>query len=150
MTRAIRSILVATDFSPSARAALRVAAELASALGAKLILFHAYEATVVCGDGSLYRLEPQDIAATVRTVEEKLAEARRSLHAETDVAADGRIVEGRAAEAILRAVREGGCDLVVMGTHGRGGLRRLVLGSVAEQVLRQCEVPVLVVREESA
>ena len=54
---------------------------------------------------------------------------------------------GEAAPSIVRFAREAGCELIVMGTHGRSGLERLILGSVAEHVLRQAPCPVLTVRE---
>lgn len=57
-----------------------------------------------------------------------------------------RVLEGSPAREIVRYADEQECDLVVMGTHGRGGINRLLLGSVAEQVVRTCSVPVLTVR----
>jgi nucleotide-binding universal stress UspA family protein len=57
-----------------------------------------------------------------------------------------KMVEGHPAETICRVAKEEGCDLIVMGTHGRSGLGRLLLGSVAEQVLREAACPVLTVK----
>jgi nucleotide-binding universal stress UspA family protein len=58
------------------------------------------------------------------------------------------VTQGDAASAIVNAARQNGCDLIVMATHGHSGLRRLVLGSVADQVLRDAHVPLLLVRPE--
>lgn len=82
-------------------------------------------------------------------LERKLAEQLRTLV--TEVADDdgrvaGRVVAGSARSTILRELREHRYDLVVMGTHGRTGLSRLFLGSVAEHVVRAAPCPVLIVR----
>jgi nucleotide-binding universal stress UspA family protein len=58
------------------------------------------------------------------------------------------LVEGNPAAEILSAAREGNCDLIVMGTHGRTGLNRLLMGSVAEEVVRKAPCPVLTVRAD--
>jgi len=67
-----------------------------------------------------------------------------------DIRAERRFARGDPAEQILRVANEIHADLIVMGTHGRTGLERLLMGSVAEQVLRQAPCPVLTVRNPSA
>jgi nucleotide-binding universal stress UspA family protein len=139
----IRTIVHATDFSDSARAALQVACSLARERGARLVILHV-----------------QPPPATTRAVAQAILdegsyrdELRQGLHgllAEGDAArAEYRVVTGEAAPEILRVAREGPCDVLVLGTHGRTGLRRLLLGSVAEQVVRHAPCPVVTVRPTS-
>ncbi|TKX83377.1 universal stress protein, partial [Halorubrum sp. SS5] len=70
----------------------------------------------------------------------------RELAADRDVDVETAVVEGSPSREIITHAEEAGCDLVVMGTHGRGGIDRLLLGSVAEKVVRGSSVPVLTVR----
>ncbi|MFW6000366.1 MAG: universal stress protein [Halorubrum sp.] len=73
-------------------------------------------------------------------------ETVRELAADRDVDVETAVVEGSPSRKIITHAEEAGCDLVVMGTHGRGGIDRLLLGSVAEKVVRGSSVPVLTVR----
>ncbi len=77
-------------------------------------------------------------------------ELHRVVAPQPGVQVEHRLEEGDAASEILRVAREGKCDLVVLGTHGRTGLRRLLMGSVAEQVVRQAPCPVVTVKAPSA
>src|SRR5574342_178600 len=86
---------------------------------------------------------PIDFSETSRVAMEEAAERRGAKVARSLV------VSGAAATEVVRVVREGGYDLVVMGTHGRRGIRHLVLGSVAERVVREAPCAVLVVRPRS-
>src|SRR5262249_33247405 len=70
----------------------------------------------------------------------------RKIQAPAEVRVEHRLAEGDAAAEILRVARETNCDLVVMGTHGRKGLGRLLMGSVAEQVVRKAPCPVLTLK----
>lgn len=138
-------ILVPTDLSEPAAHALRYASSLGERLGARLLVVHADSF-----------IPPTDFTATTAGVFElsrdaMIVTATDALrkHAEQNVRAgvpfDLRVVVGEPLEAILKLVRESGADLVVMGTHGRTGVRRLVLGSVAEAVMRAAPVPVIAV-----
>lgn len=144
--RPIRSILVPTDFSTGAAAAAEAAYELARGLGARVTLLHVYQLPAyVFPDGSAYLTPPETAAAIARTVDEQL----RALLAEAEragVAASVQSAPGFAADEILRIARDGDYDLIVMGTHGRTGVKRLVFGSIAEQVTRHADRPVLTVR----
>jgi len=141
----IRKILVPIDFSPSSDAALERAATMADAFSASLVVLHVYEAPVFVYP-ALPFLPIDDISLSI----EKNARAgvdavvRRFL-------ASGRVVEGlvrqgSAWRVIDEVTREIGADLVVVGTHGRRGLERALVGSVAERVVRTSRVPVLTVR----
>jgi nucleotide-binding universal stress UspA family protein len=143
----IRSILVPTDFSTGAEAAAEVAYVLARAVGARVTLLHVYQLPAyVFPDGSAYLTPPDTAAAIAGAVDEQL----RALEEKAEragVPAAVQSAQGLAADEILRVAREGGYDLIVMGTHGRTGVKRLVFGSIAEQVTRHADRPVLTVRE---
>jgi nucleotide-binding universal stress UspA family protein len=135
-----KTILFATDFSPASSAAFNVAAALARDYRARLIALHVVEpvhmgfaefATYVGPD------EDKDEAM-------KLLTAIRAPSAA--VAIEHRLLDGDPATVICETAAETGADLVIMGTMGRSGFTRLVMGSVAEEVLRRAPCPVLTVR----
>ena len=142
----IRRILVPTDFSPQAELAARFAVDLAERLGASVTLFNAYQVPIAVPfpDGSAYIPSPEAIAelATATTHALKL-ERDRLQRAGVEIAVAS--AEGSPREIITRIAREGGYDLVVMGTHGRTGLAHLVMGSVAEATVRNASCPVVTV-----
>jgi nucleotide-binding universal stress UspA family protein len=136
------NILVPTDFSPCAEHALDYACALAAKLGAKLHLVHAIgglfpELPIALTDQMLGSVRDSSTAALAR-----LVEARRA-----DVSfGEVRVIEGDPRDVILQAAADVHADLIVIGTHGRRGLSRLLLGSVAEDILRRAPCPVLTVR----
>jgi nucleotide-binding universal stress UspA family protein len=145
--RPIKKILVATDFSPCARAALDAAVELAAPLQASILLLHVYAVpTEVLPDGSILSLDGLAVERIERALDDELCDERRRAQ-RRGVAIAVEHADGQPAEVILRRAAEEHIDLIVAGTHGRRGLKRLVLGSVAERVLRTASCPVLVVRE---
>jgi universal stress protein A len=132
------------DFSETSRVALEEAAELSRRYHAELSLLHVFEPP---GATAELMVSPPDlIDQTTKDLERKLelwkAEAER--HGASPVRA--LVVTGAPATEIVRFALTAGSDLVVMGTHGRRGLRHLVLGSVAERVVREASCGVLVVR----
>jgi nucleotide-binding universal stress UspA family protein len=120
----IRQVLVATDFSDTAEAGLAVAVEYARALHAGLHIFHVFAA----GEVEVTRL---------------LAEAASRVGSDVQVTVSG--AGGDPAEEILRYAGRHSIDLIVVGTHGRTGVSRVLLGSVADRVTRGSSCPVLVV-----
>jgi nucleotide-binding universal stress UspA family protein len=139
-----RAILHPTDFSEYAQQAFRVACSLAKDRDAKLILLHVVPKPLTTLGGT-QGLPPQ-------SVEYDLSERRTHLaafKAPEGVTVERRLHVGDEVEGILRAAQETGCELIVMGTHGRTGLNRLLMGSVAEQVVRRAPCPVLTLRAES-
>jgi nucleotide-binding universal stress UspA family protein len=141
----IHRILVPVDGGLEA-AATSAAVDLARQYGAEVVVFHAYEPPAyiyptIAVDALPVTLETsEDVAlAAVETLVDGLRQ--RS----PDVRVRGVTRRGFAREQILDAIRDLDCDLVVMATHGRRGLSRAVLGSVAEQVVRRSPVPVLTV-----
>jgi nucleotide-binding universal stress UspA family protein len=119
------------------------AADLASRSEAELVLIHVFEPPEAPTD---MPPPPESLKATRTDLERKLegwkSEAVRL--SGRPVAAE--VVEGSAADEISRAAQERGVDLLVVGTHGRRGLRHLLIGSVAERLVRVAHCPVLVVR----
>jgi nucleotide-binding universal stress UspA family protein len=134
----IRTILHPTDLSANSQPAFHMACSLARDYGAELVVLYVYPPPVN-GAEAVDRARDNEFAEDLR---EKLHELVPS---ERGVVIDYRVAEGSApAEAILDLAKN--CDLVVMGSHGRTGLRRMLMGSVAETVLRGAECPVITVR----
>ena len=145
-------ILVALDGSRLSEAALPQAEGLAQALKAELRLVRA----VVPATAALAAGQPMDGPVPVDLIEEaaesETVDAHSYLAAQEQRLRDGglsvtaEVVEADPAEAIVGRAREHNSDLIVMATHGRSGLSRLVLGSVAGEVVRNSHLPVLLVR----
>jgi nucleotide-binding universal stress UspA family protein len=137
---AIRSILHPTDFSLYSENAFQLALSLARDYGARLAVVHvAPPPLAVYGDG-LYAPLPVHFDEGLR---EKLNEVAAKAG---EVPLEKKLYEGDPATEILHAAREFKSDLIVLGTHGRTGLGRLLMGSVAEQVVRKAPCPVLTVK----
>ncbi|MBI4391071.1 MAG: universal stress protein [candidate division NC10 bacterium] len=144
----VKRILVATDLSPASEPALRSAAALAIRMDAALLLLHVLPERELEELGRSHQprhpvdLIYSDLEVSVREQYRRAVpdEVRRFLHTEVLV------VPGVPAEEIGRTATLKGADLIVTGTHGRTGLRRVLMGSVAEQVLRTASCPVLTVR----
>ena len=149
MTRLFRKILVPHDFSPHATQALRAAIDLAADAKGRLVVLHAVPPTqVVVG---MPPVAPAEWLPPPAPTVELVQEQRRRLEAlvrrtvgRRRVRADCRVVVADPFQAILDAAR--GATAIVMGTLGRTGLPHLVLGSVAEKVVRHAAVPVLTIR----
>ena len=124
MATAVREVLVATDFSEASQAAIRVAHRYAGAFGARLHIFH----VIVPGETGI-----TEIFAALAT---ELGAAVPLVVASHS---------GDAAEEIVRYATLRGVDLIVLGSHGRTGFSRTLLGSVAERVTRTAPCPVLTV-----
>ncbi len=144
----IRRIVHATDFSPASRGAFVKAVELAKANGAELYLAHVMGPVVpMAGDGYIPAKVYADIEASTRAAAEKQLAALAGRARKGGVTRVRRLVlDGLAHEQINRAARARRADLVVIGTHGRTGLSKLVLGSVAGRVISSARCPVLTVR----
>jgi nucleotide-binding universal stress UspA family protein len=134
-------ILFPTDFSPASDESLRWATSLARDTGATLLIVHVEEPPMAYGGGELY----------VPPVEDTRDELLRTLHQviplDPRVAFEQKLLVGDPASAIVAAAEKENVDLIVMGTHGRTGLTRLLMGSVAEAVVRKAKCPVLTVKQ---
>lgn len=141
-----KKILIPLDRSFGTEAALSVAADVARANGSAIRLLHvAPRPTAVMADGRVIAYADQESDRLRYEAEVYLREAARRL---ADFAVEYAVRFGNPAEEILEEARESGADLITMATHGRTGVARLLLGSVAEAVLRQSEVPVVLVRQK--
>ncbi len=145
-----KRILVATDGSTLARKAVKGAIELAAALGASLVAVHVvpryptsyFEGAVAMRPEEIGRIEKQ-WSVHGQTIAAKVAADARARGVETRTVV---IQSDRIAQALLAAAKKHGCDLIVMASHGRKGLQRILLGSETQQVLTHGSLPVLVLR----
>lgn len=139
-------ILVAYDFGHASDKALEWAIEMQRGLGGTLPIhvMHVLNPVPLIGAEAVLPALSEDDISEVRE-ELKRAVREHGATASTDV-----VVAQFTGEAILEAARRLAADLIVMGTHGRGGLRRVALGSVAEHVVRHANCPVVTVRGEPA
>ena len=149
MTLEIRSILAPTDFSQHAAGGLRYACGLADRFGSTLHLLHVLP-EVVAPIGPEPMLVPTIPAEYYREAEETARQAMETaLQAEwgRPASVHHQVHWGDPVIAIVNYAREHGIDLVVISTHGRTGLRHVLLGSVAERIVREAPCPVLTVRD---
>lgn len=146
-------VAVAVDFSPEADRAVRLGFELARASGGELILLHAIERP---DDLPIVSLRPElsraietrrsRAASAAERDRTRLAELCDQLSAQGGATVLHSVLDGRPDLVVPRAARELGADLLLVGTHGRTGLRWFFLGSVAERMIRSSEIDVLVAR----
>lgn len=144
-----RTILVPTDFSAHSAKAVDQAVEMAKAFGSTLHLVHAFNVPVPF-------VTPYEVAIPENFLEQARDSAKQRLESVRErvqgagVEVKAHLTEVPAAPAIARVAEELGADLIVMGTRGNTGLKHVILGSVAERVIRQVDCPVLTVKEEDA
>ena len=141
----VKRILCPTDFSDCSRASLEFAIELAQRLGASVRLLHVFQLPQYAGfeDGLTMAAASAEIFVSLRKKAEEELRTLVELCRQGGVAATAEQVDGAPHAEIVKLSAE--VDLVVMGTHGRTGLPRLVLGSTAERVVRLAHRPVLTV-----
>jgi len=134
----IQRIMCPTDFSPTAAKAMDYAERLALQSGADLYLAHAFDVPVeLTVPGQVHPLNSRHQEQLDSLLLDSPLENRvvRLLHA------------GHAGEVICWMAQHNNCDLIVMGTHGHGGLRHLIFGSIAEYVVRHARCPVITIRD---
>jgi nucleotide-binding universal stress UspA family protein len=148
----IRRILVPLDFSPPSDRALAYARALSEEFGAPLYLLHVIEDRLMTGPwpaevylGELPKLR-EDL---VKEAERRMLTSLESLAAE-GIQATGEVLIGGPSHVIIEQANNVNADLIVMGTHGRTGITHLLIGSVAERVIRHAPCPVFVIRERKA
>lgn len=142
-------LLIATDGSEIAQKALDHGLGLAEALKARVTIVTVTEPwdVVVVGEAAIVFPPDQYEKSAAANAEHILSHARRTAETHSAVACEFMHVKDRhAAEGILEAAKQKGCDLIVMASHGRRGLSRLVLGSEANNVVTHSPVPVLICR----
>lgn len=133
-------ILFATDFSHAGDAAMELAASIARDRGAKLLILHVEEPPRNYGGEMYYgALEPD-----LEEIEQMLQAIKPTV---PDVLLEYRLVQGDPAETICQVAKDERAEMIVLGTHGRTGLLRMLMGSVAEAVVRHAPCPVLTLRQ---
>jgi nucleotide-binding universal stress UspA family protein len=143
----VRTIVFPTDFSPPSAAAAKVAQGIAERFGARVEVVHAWmPATTVLLDAA-YLPSPSDVIAATERFEKQLREAADALGLPRD-RVQRHLLQGPPWSVIPELAISTHAELIVMGTHGRSGLPHLLMGSVAERVVRSSRVPVLVVPPE--
>lgn len=138
-------ILVPVDGSDTAKKALDAAVQIASAMGGQIRVLHAIDELMYV---SGYEYTADLLGAARTWAREALDEAMASAKA-AGVACDSQLIDElgpRLGESVAQAARNWKADLIVLGTHGRRGFNRLLLGSGAEQIIRLAPVPVMVIR----
>lgn len=141
----LQRIMCATDFSPQAKVALEYAAELSMRLEVPLLLLAAFQIPI-------YPLPEGVMVRTSETISQLLTQTSTDLAAArvtaTELGArdvETVVVEGNPASEVVRVATERKVDLIVLGSHGRGGISRAILGSVADKVMRTAPCPVMIV-----
>lgn len=141
-----RTILVPLDGSPFGERALAYAAGIADHLGAAIEVVHAYHLPDVAG----VTLEPTLEARLKKVASDYLAEQSAQLAGGSGREVTARLLAGDPVPSIADRVEEGGIDLIVMATHGLGGIQRAWLGSVADGLVRRVGCPILLIRPDDA
>lgn len=141
----ISHILVATDLSPEAMSCVPSVTDLARSVDARITLLHVVESFEGIPHGSPFapRVGPAENTKEIESAREKLEERRASYGTDIDIDVE-LVTGGDAAKEITSYADANNVDLIAVTTHGRTGVRRLALGSVAEAVIRHSRVPVLV------
>jgi nucleotide-binding universal stress UspA family protein len=139
----LKAILHPTDYSEHSHYAFRLACSLARDHGARLVVLHVVAtlgAELVSAGEAASQLQPE-------AYQQRLWNDLRAIQSpDPALLLEHRLAQGEPAEVILRLAQEIGVDMIVLGTHGRTGLQRLLMGSVAEQVVRKSPCPVLTVK----
>jgi universal stress protein A len=149
MTR-FNKILVPIDYSPCSNEATRTAVDLAGRYSATITLVNVYEPIDRMMPEAYWVITPEQEQRVLAGFREQLDKAEKQVRDRGPVNVTTRLLEGEPAQRIVDYARENDCDLIVMGTHGRKGVKHLLLGSVAERVLRTAPCAVLVVKAAPA
>jgi len=139
---AFSSILVPVDGSPPSNAAVKLALQLASANHAKLVFCHVIAPPLPMHDAGGFARE--QIVEEEKTRGNEILDAAAKAAADAGVKASTELLMGSVGEAVIAAAQEQGSDVVVMGSHGRSGIARAVLGSKTADVVSRSALPVLV------
>jgi nucleotide-binding universal stress UspA family protein len=147
MNLAFKTILVATDFSDASNLALEYARVLAARFGAGLRVLHVVQTPLPLGS-EMY--VPEVMTVAERAVEEAQQQLAKTLAGLDGADVIGQVLVGMAPRKIVEYAADHDVDLIVMGTHGRGAIAHLLMGSVAERVVRTAPCPVFTVRDTEA
>ncbi len=140
-------ILCPVDFSEASREAMEIAADMARKLESSLTLLHVIQLPSIALPDGAYYIPSTDVGPEI---DETLAEWRKDVIVRGVHVVHTQRAIGIPHDEILKFAEEGGYGLIVLGTHGRTGLDHLLIGSVAEKVVRRAPCPVLTVRPRAA
>jgi universal stress protein A len=149
----IRNILVPTDFSAHGRAALDQAVAIAGVFSARVVLLHSYWVSVSTTTSDITAMSvmlPTTFIERLREEAQAQLEDLVKIAAKAGVTCESRLTAAPPAQAILDEAHSLPADLIVMGTHGHTGLRHVLLGSVAERIVRLAACPVMTVKAPAA
>ena len=143
-----KRILVPTDGSDTSTLGLREAIKLAKDQKAQIRIMHVVDEMVIASP-DLYTVMPDNLIADLREAGQSILASSQAMVQEAGITVDTQLIEAfgsRAGEHVVKVAQDWPADLIVCGTHGRRGLRRIVLGSDAEYIVRRSPVPILLVR----
>ncbi len=143
--RPFKRILVPVDFSPHSEEAIRYAVDVAQKYGATLTLTHVYQPIAYSVPDGLVFYTPAQLGELLSELERQLEQMRVQAEKAGALRVESKMLQGVPSDEVAALAKDGGYDLIVMGTHGRTGLRHALMGSVAERVLRSAPCPVLTV-----
>jgi nucleotide-binding universal stress UspA family protein len=146
-----KKIMVCTDFSENSTRARITALDYAKAFDAQLVIYHVVNSRLI-GYPTFANQNPEQIALVQKNIEDGVSQeldllvndARREFEKVTSFSASG-----APAEEIVQFANQNGIELIIMGTHGWTGMKHMILGSTAENVVRTANCPVLTVRSEA-
>jgi universal stress protein A len=145
----IRRIMIPIDYSENSKAALAYGAELALGFGASLDIVHVWDRPTYLTDAVMVQRPGEahkPIGELIReNAQHDMTEFLSQLNLPAELSTTSRLVSGEPASALLAELKKGEHDLVVLSTHGRTGIAHLLLGSIAEKLVRMSPVPVLTV-----
>jgi nucleotide-binding universal stress UspA family protein len=142
----IKKILIPTDFSENASHAMEYGIQLAKQLGAKVLLLHVIPLGTYVSAASSAPLPAEAIDALADSARKNIAEQGQKLSKSHGVPVEVLVVDGPPPATIADLAKAQAADLIVMGTQGRTGLKHVLLGSIAEHVVRHSTIPVLTFR----
>jgi nucleotide-binding universal stress UspA family protein len=142
----LRRILVPTDFSESARNALRYGASFAREYKAELLVLHVVESAAIGYANDLFPVPMADVFREVTTYARNELQALVTEERAKGIQVEELVVQGRPSAEIIRVAREREVDMIVLGAHGKGVLDQALFGSTTERVVRKAPCPVLTCR----
>ncbi len=142
----VKRILAPVDFSEVSHQSLDEATSLAGQLGASVVILHAVEPVYFAGTMFGPEINVPHLVEEQRRAAKSAMEKMLGRLQKKGIAATGLVETGIPQDVILKTAEAKNCDLIVMGTHGRSGVTHLLLGSVAEKIVRSAKCPVLTVR----
>ena len=137
-------IVCAIDFAEPSDRALEHALTLAKSLGTSVLAIHAWSLPAFAGPDSAFVFGPEVVGEITNELQLQLHKMLER-HKESGVKLEGRLMVGAPVEAVIDAAQKAEAQYIVISTHGRSGLSRFVLGSVAERMVRMSPIPVIVV-----